>query len=216
MLGINFFMTLLLMITIGWLLSIIVAQTSMSQIWHWILYGLVMLFILSLWSSSKEAINEIKIKENAIMVYKRLKVIFSVVVLLFIVLSFIDVVHAAKGRQKYVEENYKTKLDFAFIDGLVKNDNQVLVKVGADWCLTCKYNDFTTFSIEHVKDEFEKNGVFVVDIDWTKYQPQVLQFMQKFGRSGLPFYVLFSKRYPDGIVLSEIINYNDLMKLIAK
>ena len=131
-------------------------------------------------------------------------------------LSFFDVVHAAKGRQKYVEENYETKLDFVFIDGLVKNDNQVLVKVGADWCLTCKYNDFTTFSIEHVKDEFEKNGVFVVDIDWTKYQPQVLQFMQKFGRSGLPFYVLFSKRYPDGIVLSEIINYNDLMKLIAK
>ena len=51
-----------------------------------------------------------------------------------------------------------------------------------------------------MKDEFKNNNVVVIDVDWTEYQPQVLKFMQKFGRSGLPFYVLFSKRYPDGTV----------------
>jgi suppressor for copper-sensitivity B len=132
------------------------------------------------------------------------------------VLSFIDVGYYAKDRQRFVEENYKTKLDLEYIEGLVRNGNQILVKVGADWCLTCKYNDLMTFDIDYIKDEFEKNGVFVIDIDWTRYQSDVLHFMQKFGRSGLPFYVLFSKKYPDGVVLPEIINYNDLSRLMDK
>ncbi len=213
---INSLMILLLLITIGWLLSIVVAQTSMSQIWHWIGYLVIMAFILYFWNVLKIEINKIKDKKERIIVYKKIKVLLIAIVSCVIGLSVIDVGYAAKNRQKYVEENYKTKLDFVFIDGLVKNDNQILLKVGADWCLTCKYNDFTTFSVEHVKNEFENNGVFVVDIDWTRYQPHVLKFMQKFGRSGLPFYVLFSKKYPDGIVLPEIISYNDLMRLISK
>lgn len=213
---INSFMILLLLITIGWLLSIVVAQTSISQIWHWIGYILVMSFILYFWNLVKVEINEIKNKKEKIIVYKKLKAGFVVIMLSLVALSFVDVGYNAKNRQKYIEENYKTKLDLAFIDGLVKNGNQVLVKVGADWCLTCKYNNFTIFSIEHVTSEFENNGVFVIDIDWTRYQPHVLKFMQKFGRSGLPFYVLFSQKYPDGIVLPEIISYDDLMRLISK
>ena len=91
-----------------------------------------------------------------------------------------------------------------------------MVKVGADWCLTCKYNDFKTFDIEFLKNDFEKYNVFVMDVDWTNYQHQVLQFMQKFGRSGLPFYVLFSDKYPDGVVLPEIVNVQELQELIER
>ena len=135
---------------------------------------------------------------------------------MFVGLSFIDVGYATKQRKDYVKENFASNLDLNYINALVNNDNQVLVKVGADWCLTCKYNDFTTFDIDFIKNEFENNSVFVINIDWTKYQPQVLQFMQKFGRSGLPFYVLFSKKYPDGVVLPEIVDAYDIQSLIEQ
>ena len=213
---VNNFMWLLLFVTIIWLLSILVAQTNISQIWHWIVYAFVMMFILYFGKCVKFEINKIKDKKRAKSAYKKLRIIFGSIILCIVALSFADVGYATKKRQKFVDENYETKLDLDYIENLVKNNNQVLVKVGADWCLTCKYNDFTTLSIEYMKDEFKNNNVVVIDVDWTEYQPQVLKFMQKFGRSGLPFYVLFSKRYPDGVVLPEILNDYELMKLVEK
>jgi hypothetical protein len=38
--------------------------------------------------------------------------------------------------------------------------------------------------------------------------------MQKFGRHGLPFYVLFSKAYPNGVVLSELPSAEELSVLL--
>ena len=83
-------------------------------------------------------------------------------------------------------------LDMAKIDDMVAQGHKVLVKIGADWCLACKYNDIFAFNIEHIQDALVNNGVNVIEIDWTNYQTGVLNFMQKFGRRGLPFYVLFS------------------------
>ncbi|MBR1949131.1 MAG: thioredoxin family protein [Alphaproteobacteria bacterium] len=212
---INAFMILLLVVTVVWLMSILAVQTNINQVWHWIIYAIVMISVLSFWRVVKRQINlVVKDKEENIKLHKKFSCIFYFVILVIVAISFVDTGYATKNRQDYVKENYATKLDLSAIEGLVNNGNQVLVKVGADWCLTCKYNDMITFDIEYIKDEFENNGVFVIEVDWTEYQPQVLRFMQKFGRSGLPFYVLFSKKYPDGLVLSEIVNDYDLMSLI--
>ena len=213
---INFCMILLLIITIIWLISILSAQTNLAQVWHWILYIFVMFCILYFWKAIKTEIDKIKDKPKALQVYKKIGIVFCLILIAFIGLSFVDASYALKNRKEYISENYVSKLDLDNIKGMVNNGNQILVKVGADWCLTCKYNDFTTFDIDFLKNEFENNNVFVINIDWTKYQPQVLQFMQKFGRSGLPFYVLFSDRYPEGVVLPEIVDAYEIWKLIER
>lgn len=168
------------------------------------------------WKHIKNAIRDVDNKNDAVILYKKFRMAFYFIVLIIVGLSFIDVGYASKNRQKIVEKNYETELDLDYINGYVKNGNQVLVKVGADWCLTCKYNEFKTFDIEFLKNDFERYNLFVIDIDWTKYQHQVLRFMQKFGRSGLPFYVLFSERYPDGIVLPEIVDAYEMLGLIER
>ena len=96
----------------------------------------------------------------------------------------------------------------------VKAQYKVLIKVGADWCLTCKYNDNFVFDVQSMKDAFENYKVHLVEVDWTNYQPQVLDFMQEYGRRGLPFYILFSPTFPDGIVLPEMLNTDDLYRFI--
>lgn len=216
MLWINILLIILLFTTFIWLISILTVQTSLSQIWHWILYILLMSTVVYFWKHIKNAIGDIDDKEDALKVYKKFKLAFYFIVLFFVGLSFLDVGYASKNRQKIVEKKYETELNLDYIKGYVKNGNQVLVKVGADWCLTCKYNEFKTFNIEFLKNDFERYNVVVIDIDWTRYQHRVLQFMQKFGRSGLPFYVLFSERYPDGIVLPEIVDVYDLLGLIER
>ena len=213
---INFLMVILLFITLIWLISILTAQTSLAQIWHWILYIFITFALFYFWKEIKREINKIKNKDEALLVYKRIRMVFYLIILIFVGLSFADVGYATKHRKEFVKESYASNLDLDYIKGLLNNGNQVLVKVGADWCLTCKYNDFTTFDIEYLKTEFNNNNVFVINVDWTEYQPQILRFMQKFGRSGLPFYVLFSSRYPDGVVLPEIVNAYDLQSLIEQ
>ena len=60
----------------------------------------------------------------------------------------------------------------------------------------------------------KKENVKVINVDWTSYQEEVLQFMQKFGRTGLPFYVFFSPKYSEGIVLDELIKDFELKNIL--
>ena len=213
---INILMVTLLFVTIIWLLSILVAQTSVSQIWHWILYILLMTFVLYFWKVVRKEIYKHKGKKLVAKVNKMFACVFLLIILLIMGVSYTDAIISANIRKEYVSDNYKTKLNISRIERLVKNGHKVLVKVGADWCLTCKFNDVSVFNLEDVKDDFQRYGISVIDVDWTNYQPKVLKFMQEFGRSGLPFYVFFSPRYPKGVVLSEIVNYSDIKVLIEK
>jgi thiol:disulfide interchange protein len=70
------------------------------------------------------------------------------------------------------------------------------------------------FDEEAVQDMLMQKHVMIIDVDWTRYNAEVLKFMQKFGRHGLPFYVLFSKAYPNGVVLSELPSAEELSVLL--
>ena len=42
------------------------------------------------------------------------------------------------------------------------------------------------------------------------------EFMKKYGRSGVPFYVLFSPKLANGMVLPEILTEKDFLYLTKK
>ena len=119
------------------------------------------------------------------------------------------------SRRKEVAAVSGTVIEKDEIAQALKAGEAVVVKVGADWCLTCKYNDFTVFDNPMVEELLQYHKVKVVNVDWTNYNAEVLAFMKRYGRSGLPFYVLFSRKYPDGIVLPEILDetgFNRILK----
>ena len=60
----------------------------------------------------------------------------------------------------------------------------------------------------------EYHKVKFIEIDWTNYDKDVLAFMKQFGRSGLPFYIIFSRTVPDGMVLPEILTDEALSGII--
>ena len=91
---------------------------------------------------------------------------------------------------------------------------KVLVKIGANWCLTCGYNDYWVLDLDFVKDELSNNNVKVIDVDWSSYNKQILNFMKRFGRQGIPVYILFSQKFKEGIVLPEILDKYEFLSLI--
>ena len=89
-----------------------------------------------------------------------------------------------------------------------------MLEIGADWCLTCHYNNVMTLNKQNLKYWQETYNLDFVQVDWTNYNQYILNFMAKYGRKGLPFYVLYTPLLRDGLVMPEIFSAQDFENII--
>ncbi len=209
------FMILMLILTIVWLLSILQAQTD----WHTVLwvgaglaFFLLMFYMRRLIFDSIENQNEdLAVRQSAKKLVRR---VISVLLLIVTIGCLYQADKSFKIHMAEVALTKEVKIDRAQIDAYLKEGNIVIVRVGADWCLTCKFNDVTVFDNSKIEELAKFYKVKYIDVDWTDYDRKVLEFMRQFGRSGLPFYIIFSRSVPDGMVLPEILTEDELTKVI--
>ena len=84
---------------------------------------------------------------------------------------------------------------------LVQRGETVLLKVEADWCLACRYNDFVAFEAPQVQKLLADKRIAVITVNKGQYNPELVRLMQKFGRHNIPFYMVFAPNLPDGVAL---------------
>ena len=82
----------------------------------------------------------------------------------------------------------------------------VFVDFTAEWCINCKVNEKTVLDSDPVRRAFKENDVRVLKADWTNGDPEITAQLRKFGRAGVPLYVI----YPAGgtgrpVVLPELL-----------
>jgi DsbC/DsbD-like thiol-disulfide interchange protein/cytochrome c biogenesis protein CcdA len=80
----------------------------------------------------------------------------------------------------------------------------VFVDFTADWCVNCKVNERLVLDSAPVQDALHQHDVILLKADWTDGNEQITALLRKFGRAGVPCYVI----YPPGgtpIVLPEVI-----------
>ena len=102
------------------------------------------------------------------------------------------------------------------LDNLKKEKNIIFVDITADWCVTCQFNKINVINSKIVKDEFKKNNIMKIRGDWTKPNAEIADFLQQYKRFGIPFNIFFSKTFPDGIILSEILSEKEVLDTIEK
>ncbi|WP_439817058.1 protein-disulfide reductase DsbD family protein [Zavarzinia sp. CC-PAN008] len=94
----------------------------------------------------------------------------------------------------------------------------VFVNMTAAWCITCLVNERVALSGEAVRDDFARAGITYLKGDWTRQDPQITAFLERFGRSGVPLYVLFPKpgsgRQPE--VLPQILTPDIVAEAVAR
>jgi DsbC/DsbD-like thiol-disulfide interchange protein/cytochrome c biogenesis protein CcdA len=80
----------------------------------------------------------------------------------------------------------------------------VFVDFTADWCVNCKVNEHLVLDSTQVQDAFRQHGVILLKADWTNGDEDITALLRKFGRAGVPCYVIYS---PSGnlTVLPEVI-----------
>jgi thiol:disulfide interchange protein/DsbC/DsbD-like thiol-disulfide interchange protein len=66
----------------------------------------------------------------------------------------------------------------------------VFVYFTADWCLTCKVNERVVLDDDAVRAALADFAVF--EADWTRRDERIRAALARFGRSGVPLYLLYS------------------------
>ena len=62
-------------------------------------------------------------------------------------------------------------------------------------------------------------NIKVINVDWTNYNEEILAFMERFGRQGIPFSILFTPNIPEGMVLPEIMTereFSEILRSVAQ
>lgn len=73
----------------------------------------------------------------------------------------------------------------------------VFVDFTADWCLTCKFNERTVLASERVRSAFREREVEFLVADWTRRDEAIRAELARYGKAGVPLYLLYSPRKPE-------------------
>ena len=96
---------------------------------------------------------------------------------------------ATAARGGLVYEKFST----AGLDRLAAEHQPIFVNLTAAWCITCLVNERTSLDRAAVRRAFADRHIVALKGDWTRQDPEITALLQKFGRSGVPLYLLYDK-----------------------
>ena len=107
----------------------------------------------------------------------------------------IDVADDAEGIA-YSEE----AIAEALADGSI-----VFVDFTADWCITCKVNERIAIDVVSTQTLFEREGVVFMVADWTLEDEAITKALARFGRVGVPLYLVYRPDLSEPVVLPQLL-----------
>jgi len=80
----------------------------------------------------------------------------------------------------------------------------VFLDFTAAWCVTCKSNERLVIDTASIRERFAEMDVVAMRGDYTNEEPHMTRFLERFGRAGVPMYVVYPGE-GEPILLPEII-----------
>lgn len=92
----------------------------------------------------------------------------------------------------------------------------IFVNFTASWCITCQVNDRAALSTDTVKDALAKTGTIYMVGDSTKYNPEIDQAINQFGRGGLPVYLVYPANGGPPVLLPQLLSPQIVVSALEK
>ncbi|MGY3436505.1 MULTISPECIES: protein-disulfide reductase DsbD family protein [unclassified Marinovum] len=102
------------------------------------------------------------------------------------------------------------------ISELVIAGKIVFVDVTADWCLTCKANKALVLDRGPVSEALAGDDIVAMQADWTRPNPAISAYLERFNRFGIPFNAVYGPAAPEGIALPELLSEKAVFEAIEK
>ena len=163
-------MSIPMVLTVIWLVWVLTRQVGLIGI---------------LWSSAAMILLAIA----ALVGRRQVKWLTSVWAIMLVVIA--SAVYAVSRPDETLQTADSETFEYERYQVMVAEQRPIFLNVTADWCLTCLANERTTLAREGVHQTFDAYGVTYVKVDWTNRDAQVTKLLERFGRYGVPMYVLY-------------------------
>lgn len=121
---------------------------------------------------------------------------------------------AAAAQGKVSKYHDWLAFDEAQAEALRAEGRLVFIDFTADWCLTCKTNERLVLETPEIAAAFAEHGVVPMKGDWTNPDDEIAAFLARYGKSAVPFYVLYRPgREPH--VFPEILTRQQVLDALA-
>ena len=115
-----------------------------------------------------------------------------------------------------VEVSEWQKFDEMRIEKEVSQGKIVFVDVSAKWCITCKANKKFVLNTQIIKEKLSDDDIVVMQADWTGRDENISKYLTRYNRYGVPFNIIYSQKYPEGLILQEILSKEIVLKVLRK
>lgn len=109
-----------------------------------------------------------------------------------------------------------TPLNEQEIASSVAEGKVVFVDVTADWCITCKANKIRVIDRDPTNSLLQKDSIVTMKGDWTRPSEEINAYLQKNGRFGVPFNIVYGPAAPEGIPLPVLLDHDSVTAAIEK
>ncbi len=90
----------------------------------------------------------------------------------------------------------------------------VLVNYTAAWCVSCQVNDRVALSTKAVSEALTRHNAVYLKADWTKRDPAIAAELARFGRAGVPLYLVYGARGGEPVILPSILTAGVVVKAL--
>ncbi len=90
----------------------------------------------------------------------------------------------------------------------------VFVNYTAAWCVSCQVNERVALSTKGVSEAMSRNRVAYLKADWTRKDEAIAAELARFGRAGVPLYLVYGTGGGDPAILPSILTEGAVVKAL--
>ncbi|HXD36725.1 MAG TPA: protein-disulfide reductase DsbD [Rhodanobacter sp.] len=136
---------------------------------------------------------------------RRVGHVFTLVLALAGLASLYAVARVAPPVRTAAADDSSVAFSAAKLQSLRDTGTPVFVDIGADWCVTCKANEYAVLNTRGFRKLLQETGAVYMKGDWTDVDPEIGAYLRQFHSPGVPLYVIYPRGGGAGRALPTVL-----------